>query len=85
MLTAVEYRYDFIAPASGTTNMMEELTSNTTEDLSENDTEESVTKVTEEFSAVTSIVDTPQHTEDSSTHDSGIFKLLKEDPDELMM
>lgn len=85
LLTAVESRYDFIVPASGTTNMVEELTANPTEDLSENETEESETKVTEEFPAVTSIVDTPQHKEDSSTHDSGIFKLLKEDPDELMM
>lgn len=85
LLTAVESRYDFIVPASGTTNMVEELTANTTEDLSENETEESETKVTEEFPAVTPIVDTPQHKEDSSTHDSGIFKLLKEDPDELMM
>ncbi|CAO2639454.1 Calcium-binding and spermatid-specific protein 1 [Lemmus lemmus] len=85
LLTAVESRYDFIAPASGTTNDMEELTANTTEDLSEDDTEEYETKVTEEFPAVTSIVDTPQNKEDSSTHDSGIFKLLKEDPDELMM
>lgn len=85
LLTAVESRYDFIVPASGTTNIVEELTANATEDLSENDTEESETKVTEEFPAVTSIVDTPQYKEDSSTHDSGIFKLLKEDPDELMM
>lgn len=85
LLTAVESRYDFIVPASGTTNMVEELTANTTEDLSENETEESETKVTEEFPAVTPTVDTPQHKEDSSTHDSGIFKLLKEDPDELMM
>lgn len=85
LLTAVESRYDFIAPASGTKNSVEEPTANTTEDLSENDTTESVTKDTEEFPSVTSIVETLKHKEDSSTTDSGIFKLLKEDPDDLMM
>ncbi|KAL1791087.1 calcium-binding and spermatid-specific protein 1 [Sigmodon hispidus] len=85
LLTAVESRYDFIVPVSETKENMEEPIANTTEDLSENDTMESVTKVTEEFPSVTSIVDNPKHKEDSSITDSGIFKLLKEDPDDLMM
>ncbi|XP_005068233.2 calcium-binding and spermatid-specific protein 1 [Mesocricetus auratus] len=85
LLTAVESRYDFIVPASETTNLVEELTANMPEDLYENDATESVIKVTETFPEVTSIEDTPTYKEDSSTHDSGIFKLLKEDPDELMM
>ncbi|XP_051026307.1 calcium-binding and spermatid-specific protein 1 [Acomys russatus] len=85
LLTAVESRYDFIVPASKTKTVREESTDNTAEDLSENDTIESVTEVMEEFPVVTSIVDCPNHKEDPSTTDSGIFKLLKEDPDELMM
>ncbi|XP_052591926.1 calcium-binding and spermatid-specific protein 1 [Peromyscus californicus insignis] len=85
LLTTVESRYDCIVPASGNKNIMEEPTANTTEDLSENDTTESVTKDTEEFPSVTSIVDTLKHKEDSSTADSAIFKLLKEEPDDLMM
>ncbi|OBS75256.1 hypothetical protein A6R68_14206, partial [Neotoma lepida] len=80
LLTAVESRYDFIVSASETKNIMDKPTTNTT-DLSEDDTTESVTL--EEFPSVTSTVDTPKH-EDSSTTESGIFKLLKEDPDDLM-
>ncbi|CAH6886216.1 calcium-binding and spermatid-specific protein 1 [Phodopus roborovskii] len=84
LLTAVESRYDFIVPASETTDIMEEPTDDTTEDLCDNDTTEFATKVTE-IPVVTTIVDTPKHKEDSSTTDTGIFQLLKEDPDELMM
>lgn len=80
LLTAVESRYDFIVPASEATDLMEEPTTDTPEDLCENDITESVTKVPEEFPEVTST-----HKEDSSTPNTGIFKLLKEDPDELMM
>ncbi|KAL6041709.1 hypothetical protein STEG23_009901 [Scotinomys teguina] len=85
LLTAVESKYDFIVPASGAKNIVEDPTANITEVLSKNDTTESVTEVTEEFPSVTAIVDTIKHKEDSSTTDSGIFRLLKEDPDDLMM
>ncbi|XP_031197905.1 calcium-binding and spermatid-specific protein 1 [Mastomys coucha] len=84
LLTAVESRYDFIVTASETNNVMEEPHVDTT-DLPENDTTESVTNVTEELPSVTSIEDTLKHKEDLSTSDSGIFKLLKEEPDDLMM
>lgn len=83
LLTAVESRYDFIVPPSETMNILEEPTDNTIEDLSENYTTEAVTEVTEEFPLATSIVDPPKHKDDSPT--TGVFKLLKEDPDELMM
>nr|XP_034365331.1 calcium-binding and spermatid-specific protein 1 [Arvicanthis niloticus] len=86
LLTAVESRYDFIVTASDTNNVMEEPHVDTT-DLPENDTTESVTNVTEELPSVTSIVDTLKegYKEDVSITDSGLFKLLKEEPDDLMM
>ncbi|XP_028608410.1 calcium-binding and spermatid-specific protein 1 [Grammomys surdaster] len=84
LLTAVESRYDFIVTASDTNNIMEEPHVDTT-DLPENDTTESVTNVTEELPSITSIVDSLKHKEDLSITDSGLFKLLKEEPDDLMM
>ncbi|KAL2780374.1 calcium-binding and spermatid-specific protein 1 [Daubentonia madagascariensis] len=85
LLTAVESRYDFIVPASVATNLEEEPSTMTTEDSSENNRTDSVTKVTESFSGTTSILDTPNYKEDTSTSETGIFKLLKEDPDEFMI
>ncbi|XP_052053947.1 calcium-binding and spermatid-specific protein 1 [Apodemus sylvaticus] len=82
LLTAVESRYDFIVTASETNNVTEEPHVDST-DLPENDTTETVTNVTEELPPVTSIVD--NNKEDLSITDSGIFKLLKEEPDDLMM
>ncbi|XP_021019122.1 calcium-binding and spermatid-specific protein 1 [Mus caroli] len=84
LLTAVESRYDFIVTASETDNVMEESHVDTT-DLPENETTESVTNVTEELPSVTSMVDTLKDKEDLSTTNSGLFKLLKEEPDDLMM
>ncbi|XP_021065815.1 calcium-binding and spermatid-specific protein 1 [Mus pahari] len=84
LLTAVESRYDFIVTASETDNVMVESHADTT-DLSEDETTESATNVTEELPSGTSIVDTLNHKEDLSTTNSGIFKLLKEEPDDLMM
>uniref|UniRef100_A0A8C6QLF4 Calcium-binding and spermatid-specific protein 1 n=1 Tax=Nannospalax galili TaxID=1026970 RepID=A0A8C6QLF4_NANGA len=80
LLTAVESRYDFIVPASEAKNTMEESAM-----CLKNNTTESVTEVTEAFTEATSILDNAKHMENSPTTDMGIFKLLKEDPDELMM
>ncbi|XP_008061396.1 calcium-binding and spermatid-specific protein 1 [Carlito syrichta] len=85
LLTAVESRYDFIAPASAAANLMGESSTKTTEDLSEMDKADTVTKIIEPFSEITSILDTPNYMEDTSTAETGVFKLLKEEPDEFMI
>ncbi|XP_055451342.1 calcium-binding and spermatid-specific protein 1 [Psammomys obesus] len=85
LLTAVESRYDFIVPALETDSVLQEPDDKTEGELPENDTTDLVKEITEEFPSATSVVDTPKLKEDLSTTDSGIFKLLKEDPDELMM
>ncbi|KAL0596137.1 Calcium-binding and spermatid-specific protein 1 [Plecturocebus cupreus] len=64
LLTAVESRYDFVVPASIATNMVEE---SSTEDLSEIDRTETVPKITKPFSETTSVLDTPNYEEDTST------------------
>lgn len=79
LLTAAESRYDFSVPLSAAVKVTEESTADTTEDLPENNTTESVPEDTELLS------DPPNYEEDTSTAETGIFKLLKEDPDELMM
>uniref|UniRef100_A0A8D2DQ07 Calcium-binding and spermatid-specific protein 1 n=1 Tax=Sciurus vulgaris TaxID=55149 RepID=A0A8D2DQ07_SCIVU len=84
LLTAVESRYDFIVPASAAMHFLEESATNKTEDTSENNTVESV-KVTESFSGTTTELDTPDNKEDTSADETGIFKLLKEDPDEFLI
>ncbi|KAG8515134.1 Calcium-binding and spermatid-specific protein 1 [Galemys pyrenaicus] len=70
LLTAVESRYDFVVPTSVATNVMED--SSTARDFSENN-------------RIESVLDTPNHMEDTSTTEMGVFKLLKEDPDEFLM
>ncbi|XP_003931971.1 calcium-binding and spermatid-specific protein 1 [Saimiri boliviensis] len=82
LLTAVESRYDFVVPPSIATNMVKE---SSTEDLSKTDRTETVPKITEPFSETTSVLDTPNYEEDTSTTGTGIFELLKEDPDEFMI
>ncbi|XP_032115221.1 calcium-binding and spermatid-specific protein 1 [Sapajus apella] len=81
LLTAVESRYDFVVPASIATNTVKESST----DLSETDRTETVPKITEPFSETTSVSDTPNYEEDNSTTGTGIFELLKEDPDEFMI
>ncbi|XP_017357138.1 calcium-binding and spermatid-specific protein 1 [Cebus imitator] len=81
LLTAVESRYDFVVPASIATNTAKESST----DLSETDRTEAVPKITEPFSETTSVSDTPNYEEDNSTTGTGIFELLKEDPDEFMI
>nr|XP_055152209.1 calcium-binding and spermatid-specific protein 1 [Symphalangus syndactylus] len=83
LLTAVESGYDFIVPASIATNLVEE--SSTEEDLSETDKIKTVPKITDPFSGTTSVLDTPDYKEDTSTTETGIFELLKEEPDEFMI
>ncbi|XP_045387599.1 calcium-binding and spermatid-specific protein 1 [Lemur catta] len=85
LLTAVESRYDFIVPASVAINLEKESSTMTTEDLPENNRTDSVTKVIDSFSGTTSTLDTTNYKEDTSTDETGIFKLLKEDPDEFMI
>ncbi|ELW70445.1 calcium-binding and spermatid-specific protein 1 [Tupaia chinensis] len=85
LLTAVESRYDFVVPASTTINFVEESSTKTTEDLSEDNRTEYEIRVTEPFSETTPVLETPNHKEDTSVTETGIFKLLKEDPDEFMM
>ncbi|KAK2115812.1 Calcium-binding and spermatid-specific protein 1 [Saguinus oedipus] len=81
LLTAVESRYDFVFPASIVTNMVKESST----DLSETNRTETVPKITEPFSETTSVLDTPNYEENTSTNGTGIFELLKEDPDEFMI
>ena len=82
LLTAVESRYDFIIPASVAMNLMED--SLTGEDLPENRME-SVTKNTDELLGTTPDLDTFNHKEDNFTTETGVFKLLKEEPDEFLI
>ena len=82
LLTAVESRYDFIITASVAMNLMED--SLTGEDLPENRME-SVTKNTDELLGTTPDLDTFNHKEDNFTTETGVFKLLKEEPDEFLI
>ncbi|XP_004871809.1 calcium-binding and spermatid-specific protein 1 [Heterocephalus glaber] len=79
LLTAAESRYDFTVTASEAVTITGEPATDTTEDLPENNATESVPEDIESRS------DTPNYEKDTSMAASGIFKLLKEDPDELMM
>ncbi|XP_061276372.1 calcium-binding and spermatid-specific protein 1 [Bos javanicus] len=83
LLTAVESRYDFVIPASVTMNLTEDLL--TEEDLPENNRMESVTKNTDELSGTTPDLDAFNHKEDNFTTETGVFKLLKEEPDEFLI
>jgi hypothetical protein len=83
LLTAVESRYDFVIPASVTMNLTEDLL--TEEDLPENNRMESVTKNTDELSGTTPDLDAFSHKEDNFTTETGVFKLLKEEPDEFLI
>ncbi|KAF4013040.1 hypothetical protein G4228_004476 [Cervus hanglu yarkandensis] len=83
LLTAVESRYDFVIPASVAMNLMED--SLTEEDLPENNRMESVTKNTDELLGTTPDLDTFNHKEDNFTTETGVFKLLKEEPDEFLI
>ncbi|XP_053452956.1 calcium-binding and spermatid-specific protein 1 [Nycticebus coucang] len=85
LLTAVESRYDFVVPTPVATNIEEESSARTTEDLSENNRTDPEGKVIKSFSEAASRLDTPDYKEDTSTAETGIFKLLKEDPDEFMI
>ncbi|XP_008585312.1 PREDICTED: calcium-binding and spermatid-specific protein 1 [Galeopterus variegatus] len=85
LLTAIESRYDFIVPATVAMNLVEESSTKTTEDLSENNTKESISMVTESFSGTLPVPDTSDYKEDTSAAEMGIFKLLKEDPDDFMI
>ncbi|KAM5159647.1 calcium-binding and spermatid-specific protein 1 [Callospermophilus lateralis] len=84
LLTAVESRYDFIVPASAAMSFLGEPATKKTEDTPENNTVESV-KVTESLSGITPELDTTNQKEDTSADETGVFKLLKEDPDEFMI
>lgn len=79
LLTAAESRYDFRVPASAAVNITGDSATDTMEDLPENNTTESVPEDTETLS------DPANYEEDTSAAETGIFKLLKEDPDEFMM
>ncbi|ELK08016.1 calcium-binding and spermatid-specific protein 1 [Pteropus alecto] len=83
LLTAAESRYDFVVPKSVAMSLLED-SSTTTKDLSENRME-SVPKDTEAFSRTTPDLDTANHKEDTFTTEMGVFKLLKEEPDEFLI
>ncbi|KAM9742699.1 calcium-binding and spermatid-specific protein 1 [Dama dama] len=83
LLTAVESRYDFVIPVSVAMNLTED--SLTEEDLPENNRMESVTKNTDELLGTTPDLDTFNHKEDNFTTETGVFKLLKEEPDEFLI
>ncbi|KAM4854250.1 calcium-binding and spermatid-specific protein 1 [Thomomys bottae] len=77
LLTAVESRYDFIIPPMAAVNFEGES-------VSENDTTESESTVTGPPAGKTPSLDT-EDTEDTSRAETGVFKLLKEDPDEFLI
>ena len=83
LLTAVESRYDFVIPVSVAMNLTED--SLTEEDLPENNRMESVTKNTDELSGTAPDLDAFNHKEDNFTTETGVFKLLKEEPDEFLI
>ncbi|XP_020007902.1 calcium-binding and spermatid-specific protein 1 [Castor canadensis] len=85
LLTAVESRYDFIVPPTAAVNFTGESAINTTEYLSENNRMGTVTEIIEPFPESTPVLDTPNSKEDTSAAETGIFKLLKEDPDDFMI
>nr|XP_004665368.2 calcium-binding and spermatid-specific protein 1 [Jaculus jaculus] len=85
LLTAVESRYDFIAPARGMKNFKGDPAASIAVGSSENATTPSVIKIIEPLSADAPALDTPDNKEDSSSPETGVFKLLKEDPDEFMI
>lgn len=85
LLTAVESRYDFVVPTSVAMNLTENSSTMTKEDLSENNTMESVTKESEPLSETTPDPDTLNNEEDAFTTEMGVFKLLKEEPDEFLI
>ncbi|XP_036107695.1 calcium-binding and spermatid-specific protein 1 [Molossus molossus] len=85
LLTAIESRYDFIVPKPVALNLMEDSSPTTKEDLSENNRTESVTKATDAFSKTTPDLDNPSQKEDTFTTEMGVFKLLKEEPDEFLI
>ncbi|XP_077704402.1 calcium-binding and spermatid-specific protein 1 [Canis aureus] len=85
LLTAVESRYDFVIPTSVAMNLTEDSSTLTNEDLSENNAIEFVTKDSEPLSETTPDPDTLSHEEDAFTTEMGVFKLLKEEPDEFLI
>ncbi|XP_034860755.1 calcium-binding and spermatid-specific protein 1 [Mirounga angustirostris] len=85
LLTAVESRYDFVVPTSVAMNLTENSSTLTKEDLSENNTMESVIKDSEPLSETTPNPDTLNNEEDAFTTEMGVFKLLKEEPDEFLI
>uniref|UniRef100_A0A8C3VMY4 Calcium-binding and spermatid-specific protein 1 n=1 Tax=Catagonus wagneri TaxID=51154 RepID=A0A8C3VMY4_9CETA len=85
LLTAVESRYDFIVPVSVAMNLMEDSPAMTKDDLSENNGMESASMDTEALSGTTPDPDTLNHKEDAFTTEMGVFKLLKEEPDEFLI
>ncbi|XP_032190379.1 calcium-binding and spermatid-specific protein 1 [Mustela erminea] len=84
LLTAVESRYDFVVPTSVATHLTENP-STMPKYLSENNTMESVTKDSEPLSETTPDSDTRNNEEDAFTNEMGVFKLLKEEPDEFLI
>ncbi|CAD7670295.1 unnamed protein product [Nyctereutes procyonoides] len=85
LLTAVESRYDFVIPTSVAMNLTEDSSTLTNEDLSENNATEFVTKGSAPLSETTPDLDTLSHEEDAFTTEMGVFKLLKEEPDEFLI
>nr|XP_035924633.1 calcium-binding and spermatid-specific protein 1 [Halichoerus grypus] len=85
LLTAVESRYDFVVPTSVAMNLTENSSTLTKGDLSENNTMESVIKDSEPLSETTPNPNTLNNEEDAFTTEMGVFKLLKEEPDEFLI
>ncbi|XP_016062573.1 PREDICTED: calcium-binding and spermatid-specific protein 1 [Miniopterus natalensis] len=85
LLTAIESRYDFVVSKPVAMNLMEDSSPTAKEDLTENNRMESVTKATEESSKTTPDPDDPSQKENTFTTDMGVFKLLKEEPDEFLI
>ncbi|XP_007523590.1 calcium-binding and spermatid-specific protein 1 [Erinaceus europaeus] len=83
LLTAVESRYEFVIPTSKAMNFTGDP-STRRRNLSENNRQESETDA-DPFSATIPTLDTTNHKEDAFTTEMGVFKLLKEDPDELLI
>lgn len=85
LLTAIESKYNFIVPKTVPLNLLEDSSPTMKEDLSENNKMEPVTEATEAFSKTNLDLDNPNQKEDTFTTEMGVFKLLKEEPNEFLI
>lgn len=85
LLTAIESKYNFVVPKTVPLNLLEDSSPTMKEDLSENNKMEPVTEATEAFSKTNLDLNNPNQKEDTFTTEMGVFKLLKEEPNEFLI